>query len=92
MKGVRYVAELDHLRHVLNILACLAHVKRLVAREVGPPSSFGPPPLVPAVGADWIAVGRWSGRGYVDLRGVLLKAIDLAGGEEKLSSYGFVLC
>jgi len=27
MHGVRYVAQLDHLGHVLNILACGAHVK-----------------------------------------------------------------
>src|ERR1035438_124860 len=43
--------------------------------------------LIPAVGADWIAVGRWGGRGYVDLRRILLKALDLAGGEKEFGPH-----
>src|ERR1035437_8114052 len=29
MQGIRHIAKLNHLRHVLNILSCLAHVKLL---------------------------------------------------------------
>lgn len=30
MQGVRYVAKLNHFRHVLNMLACAAHVDKTV--------------------------------------------------------------
>jgi hypothetical protein len=29
MEGIRHIPKLNHLRHVMNILSCLAHVKLL---------------------------------------------------------------